>query len=341
MEVDQFRREAVRLRRSVQRDTGGLGHIDVDVYTPPESLEKPAGGWPVVFFVVGGAWMLADHRKAVNPCKTLASRGYMCVSSSYRQTALDKDQTSAVFFVTTVSLLALSAAMPTPQMMLACMVLSVFVLTITVIIWTLWPSTDPQYSEAHPAQIQDVARGFAWTYHNIASYGGNPDKIITMGHSAGAHLAALMSTNHSYLRRYAIPEDTIKGCVGLSGVYSEHRLAQSMGGQQLLKAAFGLRHNYSDAFPIHNVDAETTPPFLLVNAGRDLGLKRHTMDFHYTLLQEGVYSRAEYFNELTHWNITEDIERVWPDGDEGHTKTIFGVMDDFMKEALEYAGESS
>jgi acetyl esterase/lipase len=37
----------------------------------------------------------------------------------------------------------------------------------------------------HPAHIEDVARAFAWVYRNIAQYGGNPEKIFVMGHSAG------------------------------------------------------------------------------------------------------------------------------------------------------------
>lgn len=40
-------------------------------------------------------------------------------------------------------------------------------------------------------QIKDVARAVAWTKRNIKRYGGDPDRIVLMGHSAGAHLVAL------------------------------------------------------------------------------------------------------------------------------------------------------
>src|SRR5215471_6873593 len=42
----------------------------------------------------------------------------------------------------------------------------------------------------HPAHIQDVAKGFAWTVAHVRKYGGNPDEILVSGHSAGGHLAA-------------------------------------------------------------------------------------------------------------------------------------------------------
>lgn len=40
-------------------------------------------------------------------------------------------------------------------------------------------------------QVKDVARAVAWTKRNIKRYGGDPDRIVIMGHSAGAHLVAL------------------------------------------------------------------------------------------------------------------------------------------------------
>lgn len=40
-------------------------------------------------------------------------------------------------------------------------------------------------------QVNDVARAVAWTKRNIKRYGGDPSRIVIMGHSAGAHLVAL------------------------------------------------------------------------------------------------------------------------------------------------------
>jgi arylformamidase len=42
-----------------------------------------------------------------------------------------------------------------------------------------------------PAQFEDTERVIEWTRANIASYGGDRDRMILAGHSAGAHLAAL------------------------------------------------------------------------------------------------------------------------------------------------------
>lgn len=42
-------------------------------------------------------------------------------------------------------------------------------------------------------QIRDVARAISWTRNNIARYGGDPRKIVIMGHSAGAHLVSMVA----------------------------------------------------------------------------------------------------------------------------------------------------
>lgn len=46
-----------------------------------------------------------------------------------------------------------------------------------------------------PEQAADVARALAYTQANARSWGGDPDRIILMGHSAGAHLASLLTAD--------------------------------------------------------------------------------------------------------------------------------------------------
>ncbi len=41
-------------------------------------------------------------------------------------------------------------------------------------------------------QVADVARAINWTRNNIKRYGGDPRKIVIMGHSAGAHLVSMI-----------------------------------------------------------------------------------------------------------------------------------------------------
>src|SRR5262245_38608309 len=46
---------------------------------------------------------------------------------------------------------------------------------------------------------EDVAKAIRWTHDHAKDYGGDPDTIFVMGHSAGAQLAALVCTDDRYL----------------------------------------------------------------------------------------------------------------------------------------------
>ncbi len=55
-------------------------------------------------------------------------------------------------------------------------------------------------------QAQDAARALAWTVAHITEYGGDPARIVLMGHSSGAGLAALLATgSDTLLTRYGLP----------------------------------------------------------------------------------------------------------------------------------------
>ena len=63
----------------------------------------------------------------------------------------------------------------------------------------------------HPAHVQDVAASINWVKKNIASYHGDPSRVFLLGHSAGAHLVALVATDASYLGAYGIKLTDLAG----------------------------------------------------------------------------------------------------------------------------------
>jgi acetyl esterase/lipase len=67
-----------------------------------------------------------------------------------------------------------------------------------------------------PAQIEDVAAGFAWVKKNIAERGGNPKHVFLMGHSSGAHLSLLLAADPQYLAKHKLSPADIAGVIGLS-----------------------------------------------------------------------------------------------------------------------------
>ena len=65
--------------------------------------------------------------------------------------------------------------------------------------------------------FHDVAKSLGWVYKHIADYGGDPNRIFVMGHSAGAQLAALLCIDDRYLKAEGVPFSVLKGCVPVDG----------------------------------------------------------------------------------------------------------------------------
>lgn len=64
---------------------------------------------------------------------------------------------------------------------------------------------------------RDIAKSIHWVHDHIAEYGGDPERMLIMGHSAGAELAALICTDDRYLKAEGLSLKFIKGCVPVDG----------------------------------------------------------------------------------------------------------------------------
>ncbi len=74
-----------------------------------------------------------------------------------------------------------------------------------------------------PVPIDDCCAMLGWVHANIAKHGGDPNSIFVGGHSAGGHLAALMSLRPDLLTVRGMPNDVIKGCFALSAAFNMER----------------------------------------------------------------------------------------------------------------------
>src|SRR6516225_5176399 len=65
--------------------------------------------------------------------------------------------------------------------------------------------------------VRDIAKSIRWVHDHIGEYGGDPKRLLVMGHSAGAQLAALVCTDDRYLKDEGLSLAIIKGCVPVDG----------------------------------------------------------------------------------------------------------------------------
>jgi acetyl esterase/lipase len=198
----------------------------------------------------------------------------------------------------------------------------------------------------HPEHAKDVARAFAWTVKNIDRYGGDPDRVFLLGHSAGGHLAALVATDESYLASEELKltsrqRKALRGVISLSGVYripppEEFRgmidaIVRSLIGEPkvpslalmitpALRAAgrnanpfslvFGTdRDVQMKASPLSHVH-KGLPPFLLLVAQKEVpGLAKMADDFESALKSAGTTVSLHQIADTSHRTIIHRLHK--------------------------------
>ena len=71
-----------------------------------------------------------------------------------------------------------------------------------------------------PAFVEDAALAVAWTRRNLGAGEGEDRPLVLMGHSAGAHIAALLALDPSYLAAAGLAPRSVSAWVGLAGPYA-------------------------------------------------------------------------------------------------------------------------
>ena len=70
-----------------------------------------------------------------------------------------------------------------------------------------------------PLPVEDCRNALKWVYENIGEHGGDRNRIFVGGHSAGGHLAAMLTLELDALEASGLPRDVLKACFPVSGVF--------------------------------------------------------------------------------------------------------------------------
>jgi acetyl esterase/lipase len=126
----------------------------------------------------------------------------------------------------------------------------------------------PAYT--HPAQTQDIAAAIAYLMQSADRYGYDTKRVFLAGHSAGAHLAALVGLDATYLAAHRLNPRSLAGIVAFSGIYDLRPKPDADKQKQFaIQQAFGENPNeLAAASPITHIQA-TAPPFLILGGESD------------------------------------------------------------------------
>ncbi|HWE98302.1 MAG TPA: alpha/beta hydrolase [Caulobacteraceae bacterium] len=113
-----------------------------------------------------------------------------------------------------------------------------------------------------PAFVEDTAAAVAWTRAHAGEFGGDPQRVFLMGHSAGAYNVVMLAVDRRWLAAVGMdPKRDLRGVVGLAGPYDFLPVRTDE-----LKAIFGPQDRRSDTQPIDHVDGANPPLFLATDS---------------------------------------------------------------------------
>lgn len=143
-----------------------------------------------------------------------------------------------------------------------------------------------------------------WVRDNIRDYGGDPQRIYLLGHSAGAHVAAMLNLNDAYLE-----PGTVRGMVGLAGPYDflplEDPILKIIFGQEPERPHTSLGHTQ----PINYVDGDKPPMLLLAGEDDTTVSPGNTRRLAARVRERGGQARAILYPDVDHVEIVAALAR--------------------------------
>ena len=145
-----------------------------------------------------------------------------------------------------------------------------------------------------PGFMDDAARAAQWAVTHAGEFGADPRLLFFMGHSAGAHMAALLALDTRYLQASgSVPR--IAGVIGLSGPYDFLPLLEAD-----VQDMFGPPALYPESQPINYVRADA-PPMLLIHGLKDETVwPRNSRNLASTLSARGAPVTLKLYPKLVH-----------------------------------------
>ncbi|MBV7539024.1 alpha/beta hydrolase [Duganella sp. sic0402] len=156
---------------------------------------------------------------------------------------------------------------------------------------------------SYPDFLRDAAQAVAWARREAARYGGDPQRLFVMGHSAGAYNAAMLALDARWLKEQGMAPSELRGWIGLAGPYDFLPIENPT-----TKPVFHFPNTPRDSQPVHHV-SRATPPALLIAARRDklVAPERNTGQLAALLRAQQVPVRELYYDRVSHTTLVASV----------------------------------
>lgn len=155
----------------------------------------------------------------------------------------------------------------------------------------------------HPVHAEDSAEAVAWVFQNIDKLGGDKDRVFITGHSAGAHLVALLGTDASYLNKYNIQPSQLAGVIPVdTASFDLLSPRNERFVKKLVDNAFGTDEaTLKSASPMHHINMnQDYPDFLIFASGKRNSAINQSKELSRLLSESGNNAKVMVIDGYNH-----------------------------------------
>jgi acetyl esterase/lipase len=147
-----------------------------------------------------------------------------------------------------------------------------------------------------PDFVEDGALAVRWAYDHAAAFGGDPSRLVLMGHSAGAHIAAMVTYDTQWLAATGLDANRdLRGLVGLAGPYDFLPLRD-----ETLKIIFGPDSRLPLSQPINCVENGGPPAFLATGSADNVVDPGNVTRLARRLVKKGDAATVRIYDGIGH-----------------------------------------
>ena len=142
----------------------------------------------------------------------------------------------------------------------------------------------------HPAHVEQAACAFGWLREHASTHGWDEDRMFVGGHSAGGHMAALLTLDPKYLKEVKLKASHVRGCIVLDGVALDldHARERPPLLLEMYQGAFGAAEGWHAASPMTWIASRSAPFLILIGEKDDWISHEDTRQFAEKLKLQGT-----------------------------------------------------
>ncbi|MDO9336273.1 MAG: alpha/beta hydrolase [Caulobacter sp.] len=157
-----------------------------------------------------------------------------------------------------------------------------------------------------PGFVEDVASAVRWAVDHTPDHGGDPSRIVLVGHSAGAYNAAMVALDPRYLKAVGVDRKRIKAFAGLAGPY----YFPTLDGPILSRTFAGAPDN--KVYQTIDYAGPGSPAAFLVAGDADKTVRpRNTERLAEALRKEGVEVESHLYPGQSHADVLLNLSRTF------------------------------